>query len=251
MMTGMAFSDHFSGHAAAYADARPAYPPALFAWLSAQCRGHARAWDAGCGNGQASVALAAHFDEVFASDPSAAQIASAAAHPRVRYAVEAAEQCRLGDASADLVTVAQAYHWFEHARFCAEARRVLVAGGVIALWSYAESRVDAGVDAVFDELHHQRLAADWPAGREHVLNRYRDLPFPFAPLAAPAFEMRCQWNLLQYLAYLRSWSASQRHRERTGRDAVAEIAQAMAAAWGDPQAARPVHWPLVVLVGRA
>lgn len=42
----MDFKDHFSAHAAAYAQARPGYPPELFAWLSAQCRGHALAWDA-------------------------------------------------------------------------------------------------------------------------------------------------------------------------------------------------------------
>jgi len=246
----MAFKDHFSGHAPAYADARPGYPASLFDWLSGQCRGNELAWDAGCGNGQASLALADRFDAVFGSDPSAAQIASAAPHPRVRYAVEAAERCSLADASADLVTVAQAYHWFDHARFCTEAARVLVPDGVIALWSYAESRVDAGVDAVFDELHNQRLARDWPAERGHVVNRYRGLPFPFAPVATPPFEMRCQWNLAQYLDYLRSWSACQHYRQRTGRDAVDEIAPAMAAAWGDPQAARLVQWPLLVLAGR-
>jgi hypothetical protein len=62
--------------------------------------------------------------------------------------------------------------------------------------------------------------------------------------------MRCEWQLEQYLAYLRSWSASQRYRQRTGRDAVNEIAPAMAEAWGDPQRVRGVQWPLRLLVGR-
>jgi SAM-dependent methyltransferase len=246
----MSFQDHFSAQAASYAQSRPHYPAALFSWLAAQCRGHALAWDAGCGNGQASIALAAHFDAVLGTDPSAAQIASATAHPGVRYAVEPAEHCSLGDASADLVTVAQAYHWFDQSRFCAEARRVLQPDGVIAIWSYAESRVDPAVDAVFDELHHVRLGDYWPAGRDHVLNRYRDLPFPFTPIAAPAFEMRSDWTLAQYLAYLRSWSASQRYLERTGRDAVSEIEATMSAAWGDPALRRIVQWPLLLLVGR-
>jgi ubiquinone/menaquinone biosynthesis C-methylase UbiE len=246
----MSFRDHFSAQASVYAEARPGYPPELFAWLAAQCRGHALAWDAGCGNGQASVALAEHFASVHASDPSAAQIANAKPQEGIRYVVEAAEQCSLADASADLVTVAQAYHWFDQAKFCTEARRVLVADGVIALVSYAESRVDAAVDVLFDELHNVRLGDDWPAGREHVINHYRDLPFPFAVIEAPPFEMRCQWNLQQYLAYLSSWSASQRYRQRTGGDAVAEIAPAMAAAWGDPETVRTVQWPLLVLAGR-
>jgi SAM-dependent methyltransferase len=247
----MAFNDHFSAQATTYAQSRPHYPAELFSWLSAQCAGHALAWDAGCGNGQASLALVEHFQSVFGSDPSAAQIASASGHARVRYAVEPAERCSLTDASADLVTVAQAYHWFDHPRFCAEARRVLVPAGVIALWSYAESRVDSSVDAVFDDLHNHRLGADWPAGRDHVINRYRDLPFPFTPIATPSFQMRCDWTLAQYFAYLRSWSASQRHLERTGRDAVTAIEPAMADAWGDPQSVRTVQWPLLVLAGRA
>ncbi|WP_072762069.1 hypothetical protein [Rhodanobacter sp. OK091] len=49
---------------------------------------------------------------------------------------------------------------------------------------------------------------------------YRDLPFPFAPVGAPSFMMRADWNLAQFLAYLRSWSATQRHAKRTGIDAV-------------------------------
>ena len=247
----MSFKDHFSSHAAGYADARPGYPAELFDWLSAQCAGRTLAWDAGCGNGQASVALAEHFDAVFASDPSAAQLASAMAHARVRYAAEAAEQCSLATGSADLVTVAQAYHWFDHSLFCAQARRVLAPGGVIALWTYAESRVDAAVDAVFDHLHGELLQHDWPSGREHVLNRYRDLPFPFARLQVPAFEMSRRWTLAQYLAYLRSWSASERYRLRTGTDPVAAITAQMETAWGNPQAVRVVSWPLFVLAGRA
>lgn len=246
----MSFKDHFSGHAATYAHARPLYPDALFDWLAAQCETRTQAWDAGCGNGQASVALAARFEAVHASDPSAAQIGSALAHTRVRYAVEPGEHCSLGDHSADLITVAQAYHWFDAPRFCAEATRVGKPGAVVAVWSYAESRVDAAVDKVFDELHYDRLDAYWPPEREHVINRYRDLPFPFAPIDAPAFEMRCEWTLANYLAYLRSWSASERYRKETGRDAVAQVSRAMAQAWGDPEASRTVSWPLTLKAGR-
>ncbi|OGT55231.1 MAG: hypothetical protein A3E01_06265 [Gammaproteobacteria bacterium RIFCSPHIGHO2_12_FULL_63_22] len=246
----VAFQDHFSGHAAAYADARPGYPDDLFAWLAAQSHGHQLAWDAGCGNGQASVALAGYFDSVVASDPSEAQIASAMANERVRYFVAAAEESGLPGCCADLITVAQAYHWFDTARFCAESRRVLKPGGLIAVWSYAQSEVSPDVDRVFNELHDVRLAQDWPSGRDHVVNRYRDLPFDVDRIATPAFEMRSEWNLHQYLAYLRSWSASQRHLARTGRDAVQEISDEMREAWGEPGLARIVRWPLLVLAGR-
>lgn len=246
----MRFHDHFSGHADAYATARPGYPPALVAWLAAQCPRHALAWDAGCGSGQAAVALAAHFARVVACDPSADQIAAALPHPRVEYRVEPAEAPSLAPASADLVCVAQALHWFDQDRFHAAVRRVLRPGGVFAAWSYGLSRVDAAVDAVFDRLYAV-LDADWPPERRHVEDGYRALPFPYTAIPAPDFAMRCDWTLPQYLAYLGTWSATQRYRRRTGIDPVAAEAAAFAGAWGEPMQARPVTWPLALRVGRA
>jgi SAM-dependent methyltransferase len=247
----MDFKDHFSGHAAAYAQARPSYPASLYAWLTAQCPAHELAWDAGCGNGQASVALAEHFDHVFASDPSATQIEAAAAHPKVRYANEPAEQCSLPDHSADLITVAQALHWFDHARFNVEAQRVLKPGGVIAAWTYQRSSVTPAVDAVFAPLYEDTLGAYWPPERRHIEAGYATLPFPFEIIETPPLELRCDWTLPQYLAYLRSWSASQRYLKATGRDAIAEFAEPMAQAWGDPAQVRTVSWPMLMRAGRA
>lgn len=248
----MAFKDHFSRHAADYAAARPTYPDALFDWLSGACRHHDLAWDAGCGNGQASLALAHHFQRVHASDPSAEQIAQAPADARIHWRVEPAETCGLPDHCADLVTVAQAYHWFDHARFCTEAKRVLRPGGVIALWCYGLTQVDDAVDALFQRLYDERLGdAYWPPERRHVENGYRELPFPFEPIpAVPRFSMRLDWTLAQYLAYLRSWSASQKYQRETGRDALTGLLDDFGAAWGDPAQARSVSWPLSLRAGR-
>ncbi len=52
----MNFKDHFSGHADLYAQARPHYPDALFAWIAANAPARDCVWDAGCGNGQARPA---------------------------------------------------------------------------------------------------------------------------------------------------------------------------------------------------
>ena len=62
--------------------------------------------------------------------------------------------------------------------------------------------------------------------------------------------MRCEWTLPQYLAYLRTWSATQRYLRGTGDDAVSLIEAEMAVAWGDPQRVRTVQWPLGLRVGR-
>ncbi len=127
--------DHFSGIAAQYAQARPHYPAALFDWLAAHCAKRTLAWDCGAGNGQASVALAAYFEQVHATDISAAQLAEAPAHPRIHYRVAPADASALPSHTADLITVAQALHWFDLDAFYAEARRVLRPGGLIAAWT--------------------------------------------------------------------------------------------------------------------
>ena len=245
----MGFHDHFSGHAAGYAQARPTYPAALFDWLASQCGERALAWDAGCGNGQAACELAARFKRVVATDPSAEQIAQATPHARIEYRVEPAEAPTLADHSVDLATVAQAMHWFDLPRYFASVRRVLKPTGVIAVWTYGLSRVDEAVDRVFMRLYDDVLGPYWPPERRHVQNGYAELPFPFTPIEAPPFAMECDWTLAQYLAYIRTWSATQRYLRTNGEDPVALVERDFAQAWGDVEVPRCVSWPLGLRAG--
>jgi SAM-dependent methyltransferase len=246
----MSFKDHFSGHSDLYAKARPHYPDALFAWIADQAPARRCAWDAGCGNGQASVALARHFERVVATDPSERQIEQAVADPRVEYRSEPAEHTSLDAQSADAVTVAQALHWFDLDAFVREVRRVAKPGALFAAWSYANCHVTPAVDAIIAELYDGVLGPYWPPERKLVDEGYASLALPFAPVAAPAFEMRVDWNAAQFLAYLSSWSAAQRHGKATGENAVAAVAKNVHAAWGDPEQPRPVRWTLAVRAGR-
>lgn len=245
------FKDHFSAHAAHYRDARPLYPAELFAALAALTPAHDLAWDAGCGNGQASVALAAHFAKVHASDPSAPQIDNAQVHARVHYEVAPAEQCSLDAASTDLVTVAQALHWFDVQGFHAQVRRVLKPGGVIAEWGYAECSVMPEVDALGNGLYAGVLGAYWPPERAHIEAGYTTLEFPFEPLTLPTLQMTAAWDLSQYLAYLASWSALQCYRRERGADPLEAMSDAFVRAWGgDAEAVREVRWKLFARAGR-
>jgi SAM-dependent methyltransferase len=252
----MAFQDHFSGHAATYREARPLYPDALFDWLATEARARILVWDAGCGNGQASVALAAHFARVFATDPSANQIESAEKRANIDYQVEPGERCTLPSASADLVTVAQALHWFDFGRFFAEARRVLKPGGLLAAWAYSDCRVTPAVDVLKDRVFVDLTGPYWPPERAFVDAGYRTIPFPFgtdAPfveVTPPAFVMRAEWDVWQFLAYLRSWSATQRYIKAKGADPVSLVERDLVAAWGDPETLREVRWEFHVRCGR-
>ncbi len=246
----MTFHDHFSGHATGYAQARPTYPAELYTWLATTCAQSDLAWDAGCGNGQAALHLTPWFAHVIATDPSAAQIAQAPPHPQIDFRVEPAEEPTLAAGSVDLVTVAQALHWFDLERFYASVTRTSRPGGVIAVWTYGLSNVDAAVDHAFMSLYDDVLGPYWPAERRHVENGYAELPFPFRAIEAPAFAMECRWTLPQYLAYLGTWSATQRYVRARGEDPVAMLADKFARAWGDPRQPRLVRWPLGLRVGR-
>lgn len=241
----MAFKDHFSRQAADYAAHRPAYPEALYDWLAAQCARRDLAWDAGCGNGQASVDLAGRFARVEASDPSPQQVGAATPHPRVRYHLAAESLPVLADRSVDLVTAAQAWHWFDHGLFAAEVARVAAPGAVLAVWTYNLQRVDPAVDAVIDGLYAW-LGPWWPPERRHVEDGYARLPLPGTPLAPPDLAMDATWDLPRLLGYLASWSAVAACRQATGQDAVGAIAPDLTRAWGDPSVRRLVRWPLVV-----
>jgi SAM-dependent methyltransferase len=242
-----AFRDHFSGHAAAYARARPTYPRALFARLAALAPATARAWDAGTGNGQAAVALATHFDAVVGTDPSAEQVARARPHRRVTYAVATAEACGLAPASCDLVTAAQALHWFDVPCFWDEARRVLRPRGVVAVWCYERLRTAPAVQRVVDALYAD-VEPFWPPERALVERGYADVPFPFAPLAFDAPPMTARWTCDALLDYARTWSAVRRAAAARGVDPVDAIAERLRAAWGTAER-RTVRWPLAVRVG--
>jgi SAM-dependent methyltransferase len=234
------FKDHFSGHAALYRDARPTYPEALFDWLAAQAPDRTLAWDAGCGNGQASLALARRFDRVIAT------------HANIDYRVEPAEHSSLADASVSLVTVAQALHWFDFAAFYAEVRRVLRPGGVFAAWAYASCGAgDAAIDGIIEHLYGDALTGPyWPPERAHIDASYRTIPFPFEAIPAPSFPMIMRWNVDQLLAYLRSWSATQRYIAARGVDPVDLVEADLRAAWGEPARVREVRWQFHLLAGR-
>jgi SAM-dependent methyltransferase len=247
-----AFEDHFSPVSDGYRRHRPGYPPELFAWLAEHAPHRRLAWDCATGTGQAAGALACHFDRVHATDASAAQINKAPEMPGVTFAVAPAEASGLPDESVALVTVAQALHWFNLDAFYAEVRRVLSPGGIVAAWSYGLIRTGTpALDALLRGFHDADMAPYWPDERRHVITGYRDLPFPFETLDAPAFAMACHWNLDQLTGYLATWSAVARCREATGTDPLEALRARLLPCWGDPQSVRTVHWPLALRAGRA
>jgi len=239
------FKDLFSRQASAYARFRPSYPPELFAWVAAQAPGHELAVDVGAGNGQAAVALAAHFARVIGVDPSAKQIANAEAAANVAYRVGSAEATGVDAGSADLLTAAQALHWFDRDKFCAEVRRVVRPGGALAVWCYGITDITPEVNAAVHELYETLLGRYWEPERRLVETGYRDLVFPFPELAAPGFAIEVEWSLAELAGYLGTWSPIPKYVEAHGADPLEIVRPRLERAWGDADK-RSVRWPLSV-----
>ncbi len=244
------FKDHFSKLAAQYAAFRPRYPQTLFEYLAGLCSQRQMVWDCACGSGQASVDLAAFFERVVATDASAKQVEAATPHPRIEYRVAPAEQSGLPAESVDLITVAQALHWFDLDRFYAEARRVLRPDGLLAVWTYGVQSVEG--DAMEREVAAFRAAVEpyWPPERRLVESGYRTIPFPFMEITPPQLSLQEAWPLPHLMGYLRSWSSTGRFVAEHGLDPVAELESKLEPLWGPPEQPRLVTWPLALRVGR-
>jgi SAM-dependent methyltransferase len=131
-------AERFASVADAYERGRPEYPPAAIEALVSELgvAAEARVLDLAAGTGKLSRALLAAGFDVVAVEPLASlrQVLSARiGTERVRDGY--AEAIPLADASVDAVTVADAFHWFDHAAALAEVARVLRPGGGLAVLS--------------------------------------------------------------------------------------------------------------------
>lgn len=245
-----AFKDHFSGHASTYAAFRPSYPESLFATIARQAPGTATAWDCGCGNGQASQGLAAHFGHVFATDASEAQVKAATPHPRITYRTAPAEQSGLPASSVDAVLVAQALHWFDFERFYDEVERVCRPGGLFVASAYGLAQITPEIDAAVYAFYEGDIGPYWPADRAHIDAGYQTIPRRFPVVDFPPIAMTAQWSLDQWVGYLGTWSAVQRYKAATGNDPIPAIQSKLATLWGNPADLKTISWPLTMITGR-
>ena len=246
----MVFKDHFSQHASDYARYRPDYPAALYEFLAEKVKQREVAWDCGTGSGQAALGLAAHFDRVIATDPSAEQIQNATRHERISYLAAPAEQTEIPSHSVDLVTAAQAAHWFDMERFSQEVRRVLKPDGMLAIWCYGLSRINSEIDKVVHHYYSNIVGPYWPPERRYIDEKYETLSFPFAELPAPEFYIKAEWDLNEFMGYLQTWSATQRFWQENDQNPLDIVHRLLVKAWGEPQARQTVHWPLYLRIGR-
>jgi SAM-dependent methyltransferase len=207
------------------------------------------AWDCACGSGQATTGLSQRFQKVIATDLSPSQLSHAPKLPNVFWKVARAEDSGIDDSSIDLVTVAQALHWFDRDQFWREVHRVLRPNGLIAVWSYGIASIShAEVSSLVDRFYSQEVGQFWPSERKIVEQGYDELDFPFNEIQAPAFQLKATWSLEQLMGYISSWSATQIAKKSTGIDPIPELRKTVESVF--PSESVQLIWPISIRVGR-
>lgn len=247
----MNYQQHFSTNAPEYLRFRPDYPDSLYQFLATLTTEKSCVLDCATGNGQAAVRLAKDFQQVIATDINFTQLEVAPHYPSIQYVCCAAECLPLRSKSVDLITVAQALHWFDFDVFYHEVRRVARPDACIAAWCYSLGKINRVIDSIILYLYDTILGDKyWPAPRRFIDEAYISIPFPFEKKLMPTFTMEKSMDFNQLIGYLGTWSAMKAYQTQTRCDPLTEIMDDLRRAWGKPERIYTIHWPLHLLVGR-
>jgi len=241
--------DLFSNHASAYAQFRPHYPQALFDYIVSFLSEKRMAWDCATGNGQAAVQLAPIFDKVIGTEISQAQLDNAEKKPNIEYYNSPSEHTPFADNSFDLITIATAYHWFNHTLFYNEATRVGKNNAIVAAWTYNTIHTDDGdLKKVYDDFYDNITKPYWEPERKWVDEEYKSIPFGFDPLPIKNFETVVEWNREQFKGYLGTWSAVRKFTDSKGFSPLNLIENKIDDTWKEKET-KTIVFPICLRLG--
>jgi ubiquinone/menaquinone biosynthesis C-methylase UbiE len=243
--------DLFSTQAAGYAKHRPSYPPELIDYIIGFVQETALAWDCATGNGQAAALLAPYFKKIMATDASEKQLLLAVSKENIAYLACTAEQTPFADNSFDLITIAQAYHWFQFNAFEKEATRVAKNGAVIAAWGYNLPLCNyTDADHLILHFYKNVVGSYWDAERKYVEQKYETIPFGFDSLPSKEFSIHVNWNIEDVTGYLNSWSSVQHFIKANGYNPVNETATQLQTVWPENKDRLVFTFPVFLKIGR-
>lgn len=241
--------DNFSTQSDQYAKFRPAYPDALFDFLLSLVPRRENAWDCAAGNGQVALRLAAFFEHIAATDISPQQLQYALPHEHIEYSVQPAEKTSFPDGYFDLITVAQAIHWFDFDAFYREVDRTMRPGGVLAVIGYDLIRISPEVDRVLDGFYRDVVGPYWDRERRYIDEQYRTIPFPYPEVAVPVFVNEVEWTFEHLIGYIGTWSAVKHYQKEKGQDPVERVYQELKKNWGG-DVVKTGRFPILLRVAR-
>lgn len=241
--------DHFSTSPEQYAKYRPSYPQSIFDFIYPLLSEKSVAWDCGTGNGQIAQELSKDFDLVEATDISEQQLKHAFAAENIRYTAQPAEKTNFADNTFDLITVAQAVHWFDVDKFNEEVKRVGKPNSIIALIGYELIHINSEIDQIIRHFYSHIIGEYWYPERKHIQNRYQQIPFPYRELEAPEINNIKLWKFEHLIGYLNTWSAVKHFITKNNYNPIDNIYDDLQEAWGSVEVRR-VIFPIIFRVGR-
>lgn len=242
--------DNFSKQAATYKKYRPTYPTEIYQTLIKLTKKKKQCWDCGTGNGQVAVQLANHFETVYATDISQKQLDHAEKKSNIIYRLERAEKTNFADNQFDLITVAQAVHWFDFDTFNKEVKRVGKNGGIISIWGYGLLKINPTINRIIDHFYQNIIGPYWNDERKHIDHEYQSIPFDFKEIPTKNdYKIIVNWNVKQLEGYFNSWSSVQHFKKQhPDKNPVNEVIDSIKKHW-EKEAVKKITFPVFMRNG--
>lgn len=240
--------DNFSEQSHLYQTFRPTYPAGLYDFLLELVPEKNCAWDCGTGNGQVAQELAKHFKKVHATDISKQQLEQAPSHPNIVYSIQQAEAPAFPDRHFDLITAAQAIHWFRFDEFYKEVTRTIKPGGILAVIGYGMIKTFHEDDQIISRFYREITGPYWDEERKYLDEEYQTIPFPFEEIEAPEFSVSFEWDFEHMIGYLGTWSAAKHYENKNGYSPLELIYDELKTCWNTK--IRTVNFPVFTRIAR-
>ena len=217
-----------ASHARVYSKYRPTYPKTVLdiisGYITRNGGGHELAVDIACGSGQSTFYLLESFQRCIGVDISEAQISEAQKKceqqgygKNIHFMVGNGIETPVEAASADVITIAQAWHWMCNnlEELYSECKRILKPNGCLVVYGYGNVQVvnnDSSKSLVTD-FYSKTLQGCWHKERSHIDNEYAEVNLPFGNIERHDIEMTKTTTLSDFIGYVSSWSGYQKYCE--------------------------------------
>lgn len=240
--------DNFSKQAAEYSKFRPQYPDAMIDYLVSFVNNKGVALDIATGNGQVAQKLSRFFETVYGIDISQNQLNNAIPTENIIYKVAAAENTFFKNQEFDLITVAQAVHWFDFDLFYKEIYRILKPEGIFAVMGYGLFSTNEDSDKIITDFYQNIVGSYWDSERKYLDENYKTIPFPFDEIVTKPFVNKLTWTFEELIGYLETWSATQHYISKNNQNPLDLIYDDLKTSW--LKSDQKVSFPLLLRIGK-